>query len=236
MLNGLYGSAAALDALTRLQESTASNLAHLNTPGHRRLLSGFSELIDPQGSGEARPGAIVGEQQADFSPGRLEQTERSLDMALQGDAFFVFQGAHGLMYSRNGVLFRNPDSNQLVNGDGFPILDNNQQPITFDGPLDELSIGSDGAMVRKGQPIGKLGVVEFDDNSLLESENQTYFRAGSATVAPAEEFRVVQGFRELSNASPVTELISLIVCSRHFEASQRAIRAISDALQANTRS
>lgn len=235
MLNGLYGSATALDALGKLQEATASNLAHLNTPGHRRLVSGFSEMLDPLGS-HALPGSILDRQTADFRSGRLERTDRPLDLSMQGDGFFVYRGANGEMYSRNGVLHRDAETNELTNSDGFRILDENRQPIVFAGELSTLAIGADGSISDGSQSVGKLAIASFDDNRLLESENQTYFRQGTATPRDAEGVSLIQGSRELSNTDAVTEMISLIVCTRHFEAIQRTLRTISDTLQANTKS
>lgn len=236
MLNGLYGSANALEALSKLQEATAANLAHLNTPGHRRMVAGFSEMVDRDNTHESLPGAHVDRQSSDFTAGRTEQTGRKLDLALQGDAFFMYQGQNGIMYSRNGVLFRDAESNELVNGDGIRILDDMKNPIVYSGDLSQLQINPDGTLVSQGQSLGRIGTVRFDNNQALESENQTYFRIGRATEQEAGEAKVVQGARELSNASPVTELISLIVCSRHYEATQRALRTISDSMQENSRS
>jgi flagellar basal body rod protein FlgG len=236
MLNGLYGTANALEALSKLQEATASNLAHLNTPGHRRLVAGFSEMVDPANSEEARPGSQADRQSADFTAGRMEHTGRNLDLALQGNAFFMYQGENGIMYSRNGVLFRNVETHELVNGDGIRILDEKRQPIVFTGNLSQLQVSQNGALMSEGQSVGRLGVVSFDNNQSLQSDNQTYFRLGKAVEQEPDEIKVVQGVRELSNANPVTELISLIVCSRHYEATQKALRSLSDSLQENSRS
>lgn len=236
MLEGLYSGATALHALNKQQEAIASNLAHLNTPGHRRMIFSFVERMQQTEEQNAQPGTRVKEQAADFTQGRHQTTGRKLDLAISGDAFFTYQGSEGLMYSRSGVVFRNPETNELVNGDGFPILDDGDSPVTYDGPLSELAVAADGTYSRAGQRLGKLGIVQFDNNRALESENQTYFQVGGAQVSPAENVMVHQGTRELSNAHPVTEMISLMVGSRQFEASQRAIRMMSEAIQTNTQS
>lgn len=240
MLNGLYSSATALDGLSRQQEAIASNLAHLNTPGHRRMVFSFVERLDAETETTARPGMKVERQAADFSEGPMQDTGRPLDLALHGDAFFVYEGTEGEMFSRSGVVFRDPETNQLRNGDGFPLLDSYRKPITYEGALSDLVIGADGTLSQAGptafQTLGKLAIVQFNDNQLLQSENQTYFRLGTATESPAENFTLRQGAREMSNASPVTEMISLMVGSRHFEMSQRAIRMISESLQQQVRS
>jgi flagellar basal body rod protein FlgG len=225
MLDGLYKGASALDMLARQQETVAANIAHLNTPGYRREIFSFAQTSDTQASGESAAKSSV-----DFQDGRLEPTGRKLDLAVQGDGFFVYEGDQGKLYSRSGVLFFNPENNQLVNGDGLPILGENG-PITIDGELSQLVVGADGTISVGQEQIGKLSIMQFDNNRLLQSEGQIYFRAGTAQATDAEGVQVQQGVRELSNAHAVTEMIALIVGSRHFEASQRAIRMISDTMQ-----
>ncbi len=230
MLNGLYSGASALDMLARQQENTASNLAHLNTPGHRRSTLSFAQTSDTAISGESAVKSAF-----DFQDGRLEPTGRELDLAMTGDGFFVYQGEEGKLYSRSGVLFRDSETNELVNGDGIPIL-GEDGPITVTGAISEIVVGSDGTISAGQQQIGKLAIVQFDNNRLLQSDGQTYFRAGTAQETPADGVQVQQGVRELSNASAVTEMIALIVGSRHFESAQRAIRTISDTLQESAQS
>jgi flagellar basal-body rod protein FlgF len=231
MINGLYSGASAMDIFSRQQELVASNLAHLNTPGHRRALFSFQEKTDA--TGETVPGTNVDKTATDFSQGRLEPTGRPLDIALQGDGFFAYQGENATVYSRNGVLFRN-GTGQLVNGDGLPILSNGA-PVVIPPDVSDtaLVIDKTGAILADGNKIGKLTVTQFNDNQLLSSDSRTYFLAGDAIGSPAQEFRIEQGLRELSNAQPVTEMISLIVGSRNFEASQRVMRTISETIKEN---
>ena len=59
--------------------------------------------------------------------------------------------------------------------------------------------------------------------------------ANLAAMVGFLEKGIVQGFRELSNVSPAEAMVGLIAGSRFYEASQRVLRAISDALQLNTR-
>jgi flagellar basal-body rod protein FlgF len=237
MINGLYSGATALDVFARQQELVSSNLAHLNTPGHRRMLFSFEEKNQAIGNESKRvPGTEVNQIGVDFSQGRHESTGRQLDLAIKGDGFFAYQGENEMVYSRSGVLFRDPGG-QLVNGDGLPIL-NDGSPIVVPTNISErdLVVDSAGTVFANGAEIGKITVVQFDDNQLLSSENSTYFRAGAAQPSPGEDVTIHQGMRELSNAHPVSELINLIIGSRHFEAAQRAIRTISETIQENVRS
>ena len=55
---------------------------------------------------------------------------------------------------------------------------------------------------------------------------------GVATRPP--EVTVHQGALELSNVDAVNEMVRMIIGSRHYEASQRAIHAIGEAVRQNT--
>jgi flagellar basal body rod protein FlgG len=251
MINGIYSGATALQNYSRQQEVVSSNLAHLNTPGYRRQFLTFEENVaEVDGVVGSYPGSSIRSVSTDFEAGPKKLTDRKLDVSLAGDGFFVYQGAEAELYSRNGVLFRNPQG-QLVNGDGLPVLGQGNQPIVippdvsdFDLYIDPSgTISKGGTTAEGGIVIGQLNVVQFDNNQLLNTgggeldfNSQIYFKLGEATLAPAEDASVLQGYRELSNAHPVTELISLIVGSRGVESAQRAIRAISDAVKENINS
>ncbi|HMO13179.1 MAG TPA: flagellar hook basal-body protein [Pirellulaceae bacterium] len=237
MIRALYESAIALDALGYQQEVISANLAHVNTPGHRRLLFTFAELGDDAGiSLEDKEKPSKEKLAVDFSLGRMETTGRPLDLAIQGDAFFVYGGSEGPMYSRNGVVFLDPATKHLVNNDGFPLLDEKNEPVTFNGQVRDLMVSSDGILTSKGQRVGKIAVVAFDDKQKLDSENQIYFRSGDAQTVEPTQFAVLQGIRELSNVSPIVELIALMNGARSYEVTQRVLRTISDALQEHIKS
>ncbi len=235
MFRGLYSGASVLDNLSRQHQITASNLAHLNSAGHRRALFSVAErsVADVPGSNMPGPALSPG---IDFkTSGRLEMTQRPLDLSIQGEGFFKFQGEQESIYSRNGVLFRNPEG-QLQNADGLPLLgENGPLVVPPDIPDAQIAIGSDGTINVAGDSIGKVEIVKFNDNRLLASDSQISFKIGNAVAVEADESSIVQGSRELSNAQPVTELINLIISSRHFENAQRAIKTISETIQQSVR-
>ncbi len=238
MFDALYSGASTLDVLAQQQDMIASNLAHLNTPGHRRTLASFAERMKEASGGAAtdasrRPGTKLDTKTFDFTAGRLESTGRKLDLSIKGDGFFAFQGPDGEVYSRDGVVFRTPDG-QLVNRAGFPLLgDGGPINVSPAAPMNDIVIGSDGTVSVGSQTSGKIKVVSFENPSLLTSDSGIMFQQGGATIKNDAQYTIHQGTRELSNAHPVTELVSLIVGSRHYESAQRAIRAISDVLQEN---
>lgn len=243
MISGIYSSSTALDNYARQQEIIASNLAHVNTVGYRRKWMAFEELVNgangaSSGNGpEPLRGATTSIQSFDFQGGTREVTNRPLDLSLNGSGFLVYQGPEGELYSRNGVLFRNADQ-VLVNNEGMPLLDEDGEPIEVPVEADQqlISIDEEGNISSAGTNIATIAVVEFDDPQALQTRNQVYFERGDQEPIYENETKILQGSRERSNVQPVNELVAMMVGSRNFEAAQRAIRTISEAIQQNVRS
>src|ERR671916_829351 len=87
-------------------------------------------------------GAVVASIEKNFTPGAIEPTGRTTDMAIDGDGFFVVQGSGGdQMYTRDGSFSLNA-SNQLVTStgefvQGFGVdVDGNITP----GRLDNITV------------------------------------------------------------------------------------------------
>lgn len=233
MLNALYSGAAAVDVLTRQQEVIASNLMHVNTAGHRRVQSSTAQRFEPDHFyGLVDLGPEEDKTQADFSLGRLEPTTRALDFAIQGDGFFVYGEEGSEFYSRDGRLYRDPETNFLVDGDGNR-LQGTEGPIAIEADIgeQEIIVSSDGRITARGQEVGTIRAVAFEDNRKLISDGPIRFRQGPDSVVSDKTVNIAQFQRELSNVQPINELISLIVNNRQFEAVQKATRTLSEALQ-----
>ncbi|MEM7457430.1 MAG: flagellar hook-basal body protein [Planctomycetota bacterium] len=237
MIQGLYSNAAAMDVLTQRQELISSNLAHMNTGGHRRSRIGVSKRSVPDFQGRiGELGPEVSIAKVDFSQGRLHRTGAPLDFAISGDGFFVVEGDGGELLTRNGRFHIDPDSNTLVNEEGFPAQgENGAIQIDSSIPASAISISANGTLSANGESLGKLRIAAFEDNEQLELVSATYFREGANAVAKESDASVQQYFMEMSNVNPVSELVALIVSSRRFEAAQRASKVISDTLRENIR-
>jgi len=198
----------------------------------------FEMQFDEELRGVSSLGTHVEGIKTDFSPGSLQKTGRPLDLALSGDGFFVLDGPDGPLYTRNGV-FHIDAQNQLVTATGL-VVQGEGGPITLpaETSLGQIYIGKDGTVrVSDGaesQEQGKLQLVSFTDTHVLMPVGTTAFAAPPGTPTQEAEAVVAQGTRESSNVSAVTELVELIGASRYFEASQRAMRTIADAVQNNT--
>lgn len=238
MLNGLYSGAAAMQTLAKHQEVISSNLMHANSSGHRRMQPAIRQRFEVESPDVTKDlGPEVESFTTDFRPGRMVPTERPLDIAIEGDGFFVFETGNGEYLTRNGRLFRDPVSNQLVNEEGAAISGANG-PIVIEPDVGDtqISIAADGTVSAAGEEVGQVRTVAYEDNRALVSVGALGFAPGPDSVESDQAVRINQYSHELSNVQPVSELISLIVNTRQHEAIQKATRTLSETLREYIRS
>lgn len=123
LTRSLSTGASSLRANQQRFDVISNNLANLNTIGYKSNRANFEEEFSqilkygnsPSGEGSGTGGVDpmqiglgvrVGSIQQDMSQGNLETTNRPLDMALQGDGFFVYNLNGTEMYSRAGSINR----------------------------------------------------------------------------------------------------------------------------------
>ena len=237
MINGLFSGAAALDSLMQRQELISSNLAHSNTSGHRRVQASLRQSIETDNPDSTILfGPEIESFSPDFTPGRQIQTGRSLDIAIAGDGFFAFDNSGGRgdseYLSRNGRLFRDAESNLLVNEEGFPIQ-GDTGTITIDPTIadQDVTIAPDGTVSANGNALGRIRTVTFEDNQTLIPLGVAGFVPGPNSVESEQPANVQQFQHELSNVQPVNELVALIANNRQYEAVQKATTALSESLR-----
>lgn len=227
-------SSTALSALSREYLTIAHNLANANTAGYKRRIGIFAEVGPTAGAGAAPAagggagGSAAGVREQEFldlSQGRLVQTGRTLDVALQGPGFLVVETDHGERYTRNGI-FRTDAQGRLVDaqqravaGEGGPIT----LPPTVSA--NAIAIAEDGRLSAGGAQIGKLRIVEFDRPEALRPVGDNVLEAPE-DVQPAAATKTTahQGFQEASNVTPVNELVALIRVTRLYEANVRTLQ------------
>jgi len=108
MFTSLSTALSALSATSTAIDVVGNNLANLDTLGFKASDVSFHDLLTQtmgSGTGQSQIGFGVGSPttQFDFSQGALQTTSGALDVAIQGDGFFVVQTAAGAtQYTRAG--------------------------------------------------------------------------------------------------------------------------------------
>jgi flagellar basal-body rod protein FlgG len=230
MNSGMYAALSGnITALQRL-DTLANNLANVNTPGFKRDRLQFSSLLPPVANptdpaSKSAPVLSGVSPSIDFSAGPLKETGNPLDVALEGNGFFVVSGPEGTAYTRQGN-FRLDAEGRLVTVDGRQVLASGG-PLTISGG--RVDIDSEGKVIVDGQEVAALDIVDFRRPYDLQKKGDSLFVPSQAgdVPQPAKAW-VRQGFIEESNVSPLVEMASLIEVTRYFESCQRAIRSYDD--------
>lgn len=194
----------------------ADNLANLETVAFKRSLATLEEC-----GGESH-GCRVAEIRTDFSQGPFKQTNRNLDLAIEGQGFFtvVDPSTGDIQYSRAG--------NFAVNAAGKLVLGSARAGRTLQPPImvpeDTVDIVfSAQGNVSVRQPgnqqltnIGQMELATFVNPDGLRRLGENLFAetdvSGPATTGvPGESGLGVirQGSLEESNVEPLTELVAL---------------------------
>ena len=237
MIQGFYSAASALDVASRNHDVVAQNLAHANMPGYRRRTIAFQSF--EQALSAAYPNGTrttsspqVSRVRTVFEPGNYQITDAPLDLALQGNGFFVLQGPQGPLYTRNGVFTLNGEG-ELRSMDGLRVAGTGGT-ITIPPGARIITVREDGAVNADGAEVGRLEIAEFQNPNVLRPVGTTLFEAPAGVQLQPGTTTVQQGFRESSNVQVVDEMVQMIAGMRHYEAAQRALRTLSDAIELDT--
>ncbi|MFQ6096471.1 MAG: flagellar hook-basal body protein [Armatimonadota bacterium] len=227
MTRGLYAAAAAMLADLQRQDVAANNLANLDTPGFKRDVSfqrALAEMLATDASsaplGSRLTGTTVDVRQGDFV-----RTDAPLDIALDGDGFFVVASPAGEFLTRNGRFTLNRDG-ELVTAAGLKVL-GDKGPIRLSGG--RFEVGEAGRLFVDGQFVDTLRIVAPADPSELVKVGDSLMAAPS--TQPAGRLRVLQGFYERSNVVAIEELTGMIRGLRGFEANAKALTSQDESLQ-----
>lgn len=239
MIRGIYSSATGMLMGSRRLEVLSHNVSNAETPGFRAddslLLAAPQHGVRRVASMEWQPVGVLGmgsllyDSYTNQAQGELEQTGRSLDMALVGPGFFSVLRDGEVAYTRQG-LFKRDAHGYLVTVDNHPVLSREGSPIWIpDGPL---SITARGEVMVEDDVSDILAIVEFPDPAGLRKEHDTFFMATELAGAPlpAEASSVYQGFIERSNVNVLEHTVRLMMAARSYEASQRALKAQNETL------
>lgn len=215
----------------RTLDALANNIANASTVGfkaERLIYSAFESEAKDAGNKQNLVAGVSATSGTDFSAGALQQTGRSLDVAIEGDAFLQIQTARGVRYTRAGNL--NLDANgQLVTKNGDLVI-GKTGAITV--PKGEISIGEDGSLSAGGKVFDKLQLVRFENpTAALTNEGEALFIATGAEE-PTENInsRIVQGALEGSNVNSLTEMVAMINNNREFESLQKSVTLLMNDL------
>ncbi|GAA4044901.1 flagellar hook-basal body protein [Parerythrobacter jejuensis] len=204
-LNGLKNAETDLGVI-------AHNIANAETTGFKKSSTQFADIISNGSAADPRLsvgiGATVSSIDQNFSLGAIEQTGRSLDLALDGDGFFAARNTENseISFTRNGNLQVDGGGNVTdASGNRLQVFQTDTAgnvlntastidatvPITNAGgsDLSSITVEKNGVVFAAyadgtSDAIGRVAVANFTAPNGLRSIGQTKWEATGVSGAP----------------------------------------------------
>ncbi len=219
MENAGYTTLTRQSGLMREMQTVANNLANMSTTGFRKegvIFSEYIAAIDDKGGSLSMATADV--RQTDNRQGALTLTKATFDFAIEGGGFFLLETPAGQRLTRAGAFTPNAEG-ELVNPDGYRLLDSGGSPVFIPPDASSISLANDGTLSADGRPLTQIGLFQPLDPNDLVREDGVRFRADKGT-RPMENAVILQGYLEDSNVNPITEISRMIEVQRAYELGQ----------------
>lgn len=247
MINSLWIAKTGMSAQQTQLDVISHNLANVSTTGFKRNNAVFEDLIyqnlrqvgsNTTEQNQLPTGLHLGlgvrtvATSRNFIQGSLQQSNNSLDVAINGNGFFEVTMPDGTIgYTRDGS-FKVDAQGRLVTSGGLPVANG----ITIPPNATNISISNDGAVSAtvpgntQPQPLGNLAMSGFVNAGGLEPIGQNLFKESAASGQPQQGTPgtnglgiIKQGFLESSNVNVVEELVNMIQTQRAYEMNSKAI-------------
>jgi flagellar basal-body rod protein FlgF len=208
--------------LGRQLEVIANNMANASTPAYKAESMQFNEYLIQVDEGAPLSFVEDAGIMRDWTAGTLRPTGNPLDLAINGEGYFVVGTPDGDRYTRNG-RFALDATGQIVTGDGNPVQSDGG-PIIVPTEDAKLVIAADGTVSTETGIIGRIRVVRFVDPQALAAIGAGLYRTDAAPE-PDGVSKISQGMVEDSNVQPIIEMTNLIQVTRDYQAAQKMIDA-----------
>lgn len=122
MLSSLYTAVSGMSANGTSLSVTADNISNVNTVGFKRSTTSFGDVLSQtiSGSMQVGRGVLISDITPLFTQGSLETTENVLDLAIDGEGFFIVTDGSTQYYTRAGEFTTYKDG-RIVNSDGLVL-------------------------------------------------------------------------------------------------------------------
>jgi len=239
MIQSLFTAATGLTKSQQSLDIIGHNLANVNNNGYKTVRADFADMIirrltspidnSPEMNLNTAVGSRLSRTTRLMTPGAFLATGRTLDFAIESDAFFTIGLPDGTTaYTRKGAFYLsvNEDgSANLVDANGYNVLDADGDPIVLTGDVTGMVTGPHGQLMIEGEWQATLGFVVFENPSSLETgPNELLIPSENTGAVTAAASPVRQGSLESSNVDYATEMTRMIRAQR---ANQLAARAVT---------
>ncbi len=230
-----YGyTLAATGILTSMhrQDVASNNLANVETPGFKVDLTstlprsaardedGLYDLPGNRLLERLGAGVLMAPTFTSFDQGPLEITTNPLDLAVQGDGFFMVQARKGdgpsgseggVRLTRDGRMTLDRSGRLVLSGEGNAVLDSGGSTIQLD-PRQRIIVQSDGTILQGGSKVARIALVDLPDRTVLQKEGEGLFafkRPGQESSLDDAQGEIVQSAIEGSSSDPIRMMMQV---------------------------
>jgi flagellar basal-body rod protein FlgG len=250
----LWVAKTGLDAQQTRMAVISNNLANVNTTGFKKSRPVFEDLLYQNvrqvGANSSQnttlptglqlgTGVKVVATEKLHTQGNIQQTDNSLDVAIQGRGFLQILMPNGdINYTRNGSFKLSP-TGEMVTANGMTL----EPAVIIPNDAISITIGQDGtvSVLQPGSPtlaqVGQIQTVSFVNPAGLDPVGENMFRESIASGPPTvgtpgenELGTLNQGALETSNVNVVEELVNMIETQRAYEMNSKAISTTDEML------
>lgn len=160
MFGSIYIGLSGLAAYSRGLQQISNNVANLNSQGFKGSTVSFENILGANSRSNNGYGGSTGNgvQNApgrlDFATGELRQTDRDLDLAIQGGGLLMLMRGDDVMYTRTGSFD--------VDKNGFIVLSGTDWRLaTLDASGQPQSLSVDISRTNPPKPTSKVAFTDF---------------------------------------------------------------------------
>lgn len=179
-------------------------------------------------------GVLAGPRRVTYDQGPLQTTGNDLDLAIEGDGFFVVgvstpQGEQPRL-TRDGRFTRDDLGRLVQAASGLPVLSPGGGPVILPEGVGSVTIDHQGVMYdERGGALGRIGVVSVPDPSELHKSGEGLYEASPQVMAAANAqplatgVRVHQGMVEGSAVDPIKAMMAVTNAGKAVSSNTRMI-------------
>ena len=232
MSNGFYTAVQAMLIQQRRLNTISNNIANVKTNGYKKeetVLSTFEESLQYRIQNNQKTligteSRLIGIDEINFRVdiANLEDTNRSLDIALVSEGFFTVR--------QNNTIFFTRDGSFNIDSEGYLVTSKGARVQGMKGDIrvmnDSFIVNETGLVMNSnGQVIDRLSIQTPNDNSNLVKMENGYFTETSGNMTQTNPW-VIQSMLENSNVDVTEEMTQLMEVQRNFQSVANALKTI----------
>ena len=235
MLYGIYQSAGGMQVNQYRMDVLANNIANMETAGFKqdlaivreRMVESRERMHDSSLHHEVLDdltgGSFVAPTYTVFDQGSVDVTGGKLDVAIDGDGFFMVQHPEGTRYTRDGRFTINTSGELVTVSGNHPVLTKSGSPVVVGtNAHSRASIDGDGNVRVGDDVVGQIGFVNFEDKTLLRKTGENLIQSmGADPVDMKASLRT--NAVERSNVDATLSMVQMIQVQRAYELNARMV-------------